>query len=244
VKARGLLGPSMVAAAALAVLMALGFWQLDRKSWKEGLIAAMNERLAAQPQPLPPPETWPQLSAENAEFRRVRLRADFLPVPDTYAYVAGSALRGDIKEPGYFVFRPARLPDGKTVVVNRGYVALDHTEQSPPGPVEITGYIRWPEPKSWFVSSSDSAGETWFVRDHRAMAAARGWGEVAPFYIDQEAPTPPGGLPRPAALTVMLRNDHFGYALTWFGLAAMLLVVFGSWLVSRVRGTSAGISPS
>ena len=67
-----------------------------------------------------------------------------------------------------------------------------------------------------------SSGETWFVRDQRAMAAARGWGEVAPFYIDQEAPVPEGGLPRPAKLQVTLRNDHLGYALTWFGLAAVL----------------------
>ena len=120
-------------------------------------------------------------------------------------------------------------------MVNRGYVPLDHTAQSQPGRVELTGYLRWPEPKSMFVSSSDANGETWFVRDQRAMAAARGWGEVAPFYIDQEAPVPEGGLPRPARLQVTLRNDHLGYALTWFGLAAVLAVVFAAWLFSRRR---------
>ncbi|HVG50865.1 MAG TPA: SURF1 family protein, partial [Xanthobacteraceae bacterium] len=229
----------IVSAVAFAILIGLGVWQLDRKAWKEGLIADMNARLAAAPEDLPPPAVWPSLSPGNAEFRRVKLRADFLDVPDTYAYIAGSAVRDDIKSPGYFVFRPARLPDGRVVVVNRGYVPIDHTAQSVPGPLDITGYLRWPEPKSMFVSSSDGGGDTWFVRDHLAMARARGWGEVAPFYIDQEAPVPPSGLPRPARLAVLLRNDHLGYALTWFGLAAVLAGVFGAWVVSRSRSKPA-----
>jgi cytochrome oxidase assembly protein ShyY1 len=52
---------------------------------------------------------------------------------------------------------------------------------------------------------------------------------VAPFYIEQEAPVPPGGLPHPAQLTVRLRNDHLQYALTWFGLAVVLVVMFAIW---------------
>jgi cytochrome oxidase assembly protein ShyY1 len=34
---------------------------------------------------------------------------------------------------------------------------------------------------------------------------------------------------------VKLRNDHLGYAITWFGLAASLLAVFGVWAVGRRR---------
>ena len=41
-----------------------------------------------------------------------------------------------------------------------------------------------------------SARNLWFVRDQLAMAAAKGWGEVAPFYVELESPQPPGGLPR------------------------------------------------
>jgi cytochrome oxidase assembly protein ShyY1 len=66
------------------------------------------------------------------------------------------------------------------------------------------------------------------------MAQVRGWGgPAAPFYIDQETPVPPGGSPRPGPLTVKLRNDHLGYALTWFGLAATLAAVFAFWLWGR-----------
>jgi surfeit locus 1 family protein len=224
--------PALATVIVFALLIGLGLWQLDRKTWKESLITSLNERLVMQPGELPPASIWPQLSAQDSEFRRVRFRAEFLPARDAYVYVAGSALRDDIRAPGYFVFRPARLPDGRIVVVNRGFVPLTHTEQSPPGTEDIAGYLRWPEKESSFTPT-DPNTETWFIRDQRAMAAARGWGEVAPFYIDQEAPIPTSGLPRPASLRVNLRNDHLGYALTWFGLAATLIGVFAAWAISR-----------
>jgi cytochrome oxidase assembly protein ShyY1 len=70
------------------------------------------------------------------------------------------------------------------------------------------------------------------VRDPAAIAAAKGLGSVAPFYVEQETPTPPGGLPQPGKLTVSLPDNHLQYALTWFGLAAVLAGVFISWAVT------------
>jgi cytochrome oxidase assembly protein ShyY1 len=236
---KGIVGPSLVVLAAFAVLVSLGQWQLSRKVWKENLISAMTQRLAAAPQELPPPDQWNTLTPDNAEFRRVKLSGEYLPVRDTYAYVAGSALRNDIKEPGYFVFRPMKLASGKVVAINRGYVPLEYMEQTPAGPAEVVGYIRFPEKAAWFMTESNSDGDTWFVRDPQAMAKARGWGEVAPFYIDQELPVPASGMPRPSALSVTLRNDHLGYALTWFGLAAVLAGVYLAWLISRRRNPAA-----
>ena len=58
---------------------------------------------------------------------------------------------------------------------------------------------------------------------------------MAPFYIEQEAPVPPGGLPHPAPLNVHLRNEHLQYAITWYGLAAVLAVMFVIWALRRRR---------
>ena len=111
------------------------------------------------------------------------------------------------------MFAPARLPDGQIVVVNWGYVADRPQDRAGlPAPVEITGYIRWPETPGWFVSEHGTDDSIWFVRDPAAMAKARGWGTVAPFYIDQESPVPADGFPKPGPLAVKLRNDHLGYA--------------------------------
>ncbi|NWG25741.1 MAG: SURF1 family protein [Pseudorhodoplanes sp.] len=239
---RGLLVPSIMAVAGLAILIGLGLWQLERKTWKEGLIATVTERAATVPTELPPQASWNALDPAGSEFRRVRMRVDFpRDARPAWLYVSGSALRDDIKSPGYFVFSPARLPDGRIVAVNRGYVR-DRDVAPVSGPGEIVGYLRWPEKPSWFVSAHDSTGDVWFVRDPALMAKVLGWGEVAPFYIDQEGPLPAAGQPRPGPLKVGLRNDHLNYALTWFSLAAALLGVFSLWLWKRARTRPTGSS--
>lgn len=228
----GLLVPGVAALAGLAVLLGLGIWQLERKAWKEALIADLERRQSDAPAALPQPSAWGGMTPDNSEFTRVRFRAEFPKANDALVYTGGSSLRDDVKGTGYFVLAPARLPDGRQVVVNRGF-APGRSYPAAAGPLEIVGSIRFAEAPSWFASAHDAAGEIWTVRDPAAMAKVRGWGEVAPFYIEQEAPVPPGGVPHPSPLKVRLRNDHFQYALTWFGLAAVLVVMFAVWAVRR-----------
>jgi surfeit locus 1 family protein len=242
---RGIVVPAIAAALAFALLVSLGIWQLQRKTWKENLIATLTERISAPPTAVPPRAEWPSLTPVADEFRHVRLRAQFVAGSEGRVY--GSAgLRDDIKGQGYFAFAPARLSDGSTVVVNRGFVDNANPDASvkpialPEGPIEIVGALRWPEEPGWFVTPYSERQNLWFTRDHRAMAARYGWGQVspsnvAPFYIEMESPVPPGGVPRPGTIAVKLRNEHFGYALTWFGLAAVLVGVFAFWMRSRRR---------
>jgi len=238
---RSLLVPGVVVAAAFAVLIALGVWQLERKAWKENLIATLAERMVAPPSAVPQRGQWQSLDQARDEFRRVTMRGVFAPGREARVYSGGAGLREDVKGPGYFAFSPARLPDGSAVVVNRGYVDNPNPDASlkpialPDAAVAIVGALRWPEQPGWFVAPYSERQDLWFARDHRAMAARYGWGDVAPFYIEMESAAPPGGVPRPGSLTVKLRNEHLGYALTWFGLAAVLLGVFGFWLRSRRR---------
>jgi cytochrome oxidase assembly protein ShyY1 len=233
--------PVVTAFCAFSILCGLGFWQVERKAWKENLIATVNERIAAPPAPLPSPREWPDLAQETSEFRRVTARLQFPNDKHAFVFTGASGLRRDVKSAGYFVFVPAKLPNGATVVVDLGFVP-DKTLPDIAGMREITGYLRWPERPSWFVSEHDSSGETWFARDPRAMAEFLDWGEVAPFYIDQESPVPVGGLPRPGPLAVNFPNNHLGYAITWFGLAAGLVGVFGFWLRRQRRGREPGPS--
>jgi surfeit locus 1 family protein len=236
---RGILVPALVALAMLGVLLSLGTWQVERKAWKEGLIATLGERIAEAATDLPARAAWNRLDPAAYEFRRVTLRAQFLPDQEALAYTAGSALRSDISGPGYWVFAPARLADGTVVVVNRGFVPegrqdpRTRAEGQVSGPIEIVGAMRWPEARGLFTPADNPTNNLWFVRDHVAMAAAKGWGAVAPFFIDQEQPQPPGGLPRPGRITPNLTNNHLQYAFTWYGLALVLLVAFIVWARSR-----------
>ena len=227
---------SLAVLAALALLTGLGTWQLQRKAWKEALIAAVDQRVEAPPQTLPPPNAWGRLTADADEFRRVRFRARFEAGTGTNVYAAGSALRDDVTGPGIFVFRPGRLDDGSTVVVERGFVPGGATSFQAAETLDLVGYLRWPERHSWFFPDHDAVADLWFVRDPQAMAAAKGWGLVAPFYVAQEAPLPPGGLPRPGPIKVRLPNNHLGYAITWFGLALALAGVYLAFFIGRRRG--------
>jgi surfeit locus 1 family protein len=228
----GLLVPALLA---FAVLIGLGTWQLERKAWKEGLIAALDERIAAAPAALPAPGTWPRLDEASEEYRRVTFNATFDHSKEALVYAAPSAFRPDVSGPGYWVFTPAKLADGALVIVNRGFVPEAQRDPAArptgqiAGPVEIVGALRWAEERRFFSPTDEPQNNLWFVRDPQAIAAAEGIGAVAPFYVEQESPVPSGGLPQPGKLAVTLRNAHLQYAITWYGLALVLAVMFVVW---------------
>lgn len=235
--------PALFACTMLAAFLALGVWQLQRKAWKEALIGALEARLAAAPVDLPARERWGSLAPDADEFRRVKFTATFVPGEEALVYTSGSAFRPDISGVGYWVFAPARLAAGGTIVVNRGFVpegrqnSASRRETPPSG--EMVGVLRWPEVPGRFAPKDDAAHNLWFVRDHLAIARARGWGDVAPFFVELESPQPPGGLPQAGPLKVKLRNEHLQYAITWFGLAAVVVVMFAVWLCGRRKGSDA-----
>jgi len=234
----------------LAVLLGLGSWQLQRRVEKHALIAALNERLAAAPVALPQASAWSTLTPAKDEFRRVRFTATYAKLPDAMVYSSGSAVRDDVSGPGTWAFLPARLGEGETVAINAGFVQntmQDRAQQDRAvgrlvtgQPVTLSGYLRFPERAGALTPADNRDKRLWFVRDHLAMARALGWGEggkqVAPFYLDLEAPVPESGIPKPGPLHVRLKDDHMQYAITWFTLAAAVLIAFGVWWRAQRRG--------
>jgi surfeit locus 1 family protein len=237
--------PILFSSAALATFIGLGTWQFQRKAWKDALTHALDVRLAAAPVELPSRSRWPGLTASTDEYRRVKFDATFVPGQAALVFAGGgSTFRPDVSGLGYWVFAPTRLPGGGTVVVNRGFVPEGKQDPSSRGesgasPQEMIGVMRWPEAAAWFTPSGERSRNVWFVRDPLMIAAAKGWGDVAPFFVELEAPTPPGGLPQPGPFKVRLRNEHLQYAITWYALALVVVVMFAFWL----RGRGGGVSP-
>ncbi len=238
-KARSALTLIVVALAALVLFsgfVALGTWQVKRRSWKLGVIARVEQRVHAAPVEAPAEPQWSALTAENSEYRHVWVTGAFLNEAETL--VQATTELGA----GFWVLTPLRRADGTVVLINRGYVPPDRRDRvthgaiEPTAPATVTGLLRMSEPGGAFLRHNEPTANRWYSRDVGAIAAARGLSRVAPYFIDAEAPPGAGSSPADsgpvAGLTVItFHNSHLVYAVTWYTLALML--VLGTWLVFR-----------
>ncbi|RYF30541.1 MAG: SURF1 family protein [Comamonadaceae bacterium] len=213
-----------------AGFIALGTWQVERRAWKLDLIARVDARVHAAPVAAPAQAQWARISAGNDEYRHVSLAGTFLH--DRETLVQALTTQGS----GFWVLTPLRAADGSSVLVNRGFVPADARDRAaraanePSGHLTVTGLLRLTEPGGGFLRRNDAASDRWFSRDVQAIAAARGLSNVAPYFVDADA-NPAQRLPVGGLTVIAFHNSHLVYAITWYGLA--LMVVGGAWLVRR-----------
>ena len=243
---RRLIVPGLAALVAFAILISLGFWQVQRLQWKEALIASVNARLDAPPVPAPGPGAWPDLEDAGLEYQPVTVTGHFLHPKEAHVFTTLNSPKGTFGGMGYFVMTPLETPEGWLVYVNRGFVPEDRKYASTrpagqlDGEVTVTGLFRAARGPSWITPSDDAAKNVWFSRDPALFAEAGGLPpiRVAPYTIDARSdPDLPGGLPQGGETLVEFPNNHLGYAITWFGLAAGLAGVFLVFARSRLRQT-------
>lgn len=240
----GLAAPALATAIALAILVALGLWQLDRKSWKEGLLSQIETRAYASPGEIVPEAAWPTWRAEVDEFRRVEVDGTFLPGSMVAIHGLAEERRGMAVQ-GFYLFTPLRRADGSIVVVNQGFVPTELRDATvramaarpASSSSRIVGLVRAPETRGLFVPENDAGRDSWFVRNLADITDARRLARVAPFYIDADSTPQEGGWPKGGQTQLTLRNNHLQYAWTWFGLGGALVAVFGSFAWRRWQGT-------
>lgn len=215
-----------------AVFCALGVWQVQRREWKLALIERVEARVHGAPIPAPGPDLWPSLSRETSEYLAVTATGHFLNDQETLVQAVSDL------GAGYWVLTPFVTQSGFTLLVNRGFVPHDQRTRADraageiPGTATINGLLRLSEPGGGFLRSNDPANDRWYSRDVAAIAARRGL-ETAPYFVDADATPNAGGLPVGGLTVILFANNHLGYALTWFALAAMS--VAGAVLVWRRR---------
>lgn len=210
---------ALVVAAALASIafVALAVWQVQRLAWKQDLIARIERQVHGEPV-LPPAASEPVTQAD--EYRRLRLHGQF--GAGEVLVQATTALGG-----GHWVMAPLRLDDGRTVLVNRGFVPPEQRapEQhaAPAGAVEIVGLLRLTETGGGPLRRNEPAQGRWYSRDVAGIAAQLGVrGPLAPYFVDEAAdPAQPQRWPRPGLTVLNFANNHAVYAITWLALAVM-----------------------
>ncbi|MBB4122219.1 SURF1 family protein [Martelella radicis] len=216
-----------LALVAFICLILLGNWQVRRLHWKEGLLATIEARLAAPPVSLAEIET---MATEGADirYRPVTVTGTFEHDRERHYFATFEGLSG------YYVYTPLKLEDGRIVFVNRGFVPFDRKDAATraqgqvEGPVTITGLSRerLPEKPSFLVPENDLSKNIFYWKDLDAMAASAGLGAetVLPFFIDAGDAENPGGLPVGGVTRISFPNNHLQYAITWYGLAAVLAI--------------------
>ena len=223
---RPALWPTLIALPAVALTFGLGVWQVQRLAWKEALIAERTARIKLPVLAILPTDFEP----DRHRFRRARFAGVFLHDREMYR-PARSRRDGEI---GVQVVTPFRLEGGGTILVNRGWVpGLRRNPETRrdglvAGRVTLVGVLRTPAPAGYFVPDNDPAANTWFRLDLRQMAGHAGLAAVLPYYADLVADAP-GGWPRGGQTRVSVRNAHLEYAITWFSIGLIGIVVYVLW---------------
>ena len=205
----------------LVVLVGLGAWQLRRLAWKENIIAAIAAAEAAPPVPLP---------AAPTAFEKIIVHGRYLPVIALYGAEVrdtphGPAMGGQLLQ--------VLVPEtGPPILVARGWIpdgALAAFAEAQ-SRVIVTGFTHPPASPGWFTPRDDPGRLRFYTLDPARIASALGLKSVAPFTLMAMGPLPQGGVPAPAERLPRPPNNHLSYALTWFGLAIVLVVIYGLWL--------------
>jgi surfeit locus 1 family protein len=240
---RSLIVPGLCTLAGLVLLIGLGVWQVERLHWKEDLLARIDARIHAPPVALPPASEWAVLAATDYDYTHVRASGRLDPSRTAFIFRGASGIPGAPAGPGYWVMVPLVRADGSAILVNRGFIAVDRkerraaagAERAAAGETTVTGLLRPPESRGLFTPADNPDKGEWYTRDPGAIAAALHLDRAAPFSIDEDAHAAPPGEPAGGATVFDIPNNHFGYALTWFGLAAALAGVFGVFAARRLR---------
>ena len=219
----------------LAILLALGTWQMNRLSWKEALIEQVNARTQMPPQDLDQLLSGVAETTE-LEYAVVTVTGAFDHSREAHLYrlkTGGS--------PGYniiTVLQREGLPD---VLVNRGYVPL--TKKDPAtrlegqitGSVSVSGLVRLPQSATSFLPPNNPGANEWYFYDFESIRDFLTAPDVLPVFVEADATANPGGLPEGGLTRIEFKNDHLGYAITWYGLAAALFAVYIAYHVKTRR---------
>ena len=227
---RPLLGLTVAAAIAFTILVGLGVWQIQRLHWKLGLIAAVDRNLTAPPISL---DKALAMGTIAAQYHRVVLEGVF--ENDRQSYVFATDADGN---PVLHVIVPFVTARG-TLLVDRGIVpyrmpAEAYRAGEMAGPTRVVGVWRVPDAPGWFTPSPDRVRQIWYSRDVNAIAREERVFLLAPVLVEADATPNRGRWPKGGQTEVHFRNEHLQYAITWFALAAGLLVIYFAY--HRARG--------
>jgi surfeit locus 1 family protein len=205
--------PTLFIISSTIMMLFLGSWQLQRLEWKNQIIKDVEKAQA-----LDPLSTLPHDISE-LDYRKVILLGTFLH--DKTLHLIG---RQQGNFPGYFIVTPLKLEDGRIILINRGFSPAGK-ETKPENIQTIAGIIRPPRIKRYFAPENIPEKNVWFYEDIPAMSQKTGL-EILPVIVEEVGKTAQGEFPIKGDGRIFFKNDHLGYAITWFLTAFIGLIMF------------------
>ncbi|MCF8474549.1 MAG: SURF1 family protein [Emcibacter sp.] len=213
----------------IVILCWLGNWQVERLHWKLDIIQKLEDRYGMPAVNLP----VALQNIDNWEYRHVTVSGRFFYVSEMPLYSVGPT-----GKPGYDLFTPFLTNNGVSLIVNRGWVPEDLKDQiSRPDTIKsqeitLTGVLRKDWIREKFAPENDIARNLWYFGDLEAMAKAKNLDDVYPMFLYVDKSSNEGDYPIGGRTRLNLVNNHLDYAMTWYGLALVLFVIY---LIFNIR---------
>lgn len=224
---RKIIFPILIGVLGCAVLISLGVWQMQRLTWKTAILAEIDAKVTAAPVIIPA-----IVDPENDQFRPVKTSGLLTQTP-LYVLVTIEGLG-----PGYRYVDALTISDGRKVMVDLGWVPLSQLGNPFESfqNIDVIGNLHWPDDLDDWTPEPDPKG-IWFTRDVPSIATGLNAEPIlivardVTFLDDAPLLVPFETLPLDSGV---IKNDHLGYAITWFMMAIVWLVMSG-YLIFRIR---------
>jgi surfeit locus 1 family protein len=221
------LWPTLATLVLLPLLVGLGQWQLERAGWKQGLVDAHEDGIHMRPV-----ELEGLLEAgKPAAYRPVRVRGHYDLAHQLL--LDNRTYRGHA---GYHVLTPLWLPDGeKVVLVNRGWVptGLDRAVlpelPGPADPVILEAVTSLPPEKLFRLGDAEESHEGWpKVVQQLDLAQLENVLEtrLLPVVLLLDESDGHGFVREWQPVYGVTPDKHRAYAMQWFTLAVVLLLIY------------------
>jgi len=234
--------PAALTFVMLTVLLGLGGWQVERLAWKTDLLARMDARRDAPPLLISGQTDIAALNRDRHEFHPAQFTGRFgddVVFWFTQIENKPSGL-ARLDAAGYHMLVPFMLEDGSAILVDRGFIParlLDIPAPPPPqGLQNLSVILRWPDGRGAFDNADDQSRNLFYVRDPKAIGAH--WQFALPPMLG-EAAIANESWPRGGQTRFSMPNNHLQYAVTWFGLAIVLVIVSGLWHIRFLKSQRA-----
>lgn len=215
--------PTIFAVFTLILLTSFGFWQLERLKQKEEIIAIIDHNFNS------PAIALPEEIGDSKKWiaKKFLLKGQYIEGKEIHL------VSNRNREFGYQLISPFLLEDGRTILVNRGWVPseqklqenrpetfMSQEEQS----IEAIALII--EPKGMFVPDNDLKDNIWFWLNIKQIQEFTSITEFVPMIFILPKIIDDKTLPLEIGGELVIRNDHLQYAITWFSLAFISVIFY------------------